>query len=64
LDPEFIQEKIEVYLQDLPNRDEFIYKRAYKQFKVGDLKETKIQEEQEKMNKLLAAVMSFLIFNS
>jgi DNA helicase-2/ATP-dependent DNA helicase PcrA len=57
--PEFISEKIDAYLNDLPNRVEFIYKRAYKQFKAGDLKENKIVEEQEKMAKLLAAVNEF-----
>ena len=57
--PEFIEEKITQYLNDLPNREEFIYKRAYKQFKVGDLKENKILDEQEKMNKLIAAVKEF-----
>lgn len=57
--PEFITEKINAYLIDLAKRDEFIYKRAYKQFKAGDLKENKILEEQEKMAKLIAAVKEF-----
>ena len=57
--PEFISDKINAYLNDLPNREEFVYKRAYKQFKAGDLKENKIVEEQEKMGKLLAAVNEF-----
>src|SRR4051794_17439252 len=30
--PSFINKKIDEYLLDLPNREEFIYKRAYKQF--------------------------------
>jgi DNA helicase-2/ATP-dependent DNA helicase PcrA len=42
-----------------PNRDEFVYKRAYKQFKAGDLKENKIEEAKEKMEKLRAAVNEF-----
>lgn len=57
--PEFIKEKVAEYLNDLPNRDEFVYKKAYKQFKAGDLKESKILDEQEKMTKLLAAVDEF-----
>lgn len=57
--PEFISEKIKAYLNDLPNREDFVYKRAYKQFKAGALKENKIAEEQEKMSKLLAAVNEF-----
>lgn len=57
--PAFIQEKIEAYLKDIPTRDEFLYKKAYKQFKAGDLKENKILEEQEKMARLSAAVNEF-----
>lgn len=57
--PEFIQEKIDAYLKDIPTRDEFLYKKAYKQFKAGDLKENKILEEQEKMSRLSAAVNEF-----
>ncbi len=62
--PAFIQEKIDDYLNDLPNRDGFTYKRAYKQFKAGDLKQDKIEEEKEKMEKLRAAVMEFDQFST
>lgn len=57
--PAFINQKIEEYIADLPNRDEFIYKRAYKQYKAGDLKAERIEEEKEKMTRLLAAVSEF-----
>jgi DNA helicase II / ATP-dependent DNA helicase PcrA len=57
--PSFIHEKIEAYLNDLPTRDEFIYKRKYKAFNAGDIKKDKIEEEQEKMQKLKAAVDEF-----
>lgn len=57
--PAFIIQKIEEYLSDLPNREGFTYKRAYKQYKAGDLKQDKIDEEKEKMEKLRAAVMEF-----
>lgn len=57
--PEFISQKIEAYIDDLPTRDEFVYKRKYKEFNVGDLKKDKIEEEREKMTKLLAAVNEF-----
>ncbi len=57
--PAFINERIDAYLNDLPNRDEFIYKRKYKNFNAGDLKQEKINEEQEKMEKLRAAVDEF-----
>lgn len=57
--PDFILERIADYVNDLPNRDEFIYQRAYRQFKKGDLKEAKVTEEKEKMEKLAAAVSEF-----
>jgi DNA helicase-2/ATP-dependent DNA helicase PcrA len=57
--PAFINRKIDEYLADIPNREEFVYKRAYKQFKAGDLKESKIEEAKEKMEKLRAAVNEF-----
>ncbi len=57
--PSFINQKIDEYISDLSNRDEFIYKRKYKEFNVGDLKKDKIEEEREKMEKLRAAVNEF-----
>ena len=57
--PEFINSKIDEYLNDLPTRDEFIYKRKYKEFNAGDLKKDKIQEENERMGKLRAAIGEF-----
>jgi len=57
--PAFINEKIDEYLTDIPNREEYVYQRAYKQFKPGDLKENKIEEVKEKMEKLRAAVNEF-----
>src|SRR6185295_1451519 len=60
--PAFINERIDTYIADLPNRDEFIYKRKYKEFNAGDLKKDKIAEEKEKMEKLRAAVGEFSRF--
>ncbi|MBS1653268.1 MAG: ATP-dependent helicase, partial [Bacteroidetes bacterium] len=57
--PSFINQKIDKYIADLPNRDEFIYKRKYKEFNAGDLKKDKIEEAKEKMEKLRAAVNEF-----
>jgi DNA helicase-2/ATP-dependent DNA helicase PcrA len=56
---EFINQKIDEYLADLPTRDEFIYKRKYKEFNAGDLKKDKIEEATERMEKLRAAVGEF-----
>lgn len=60
--PAFINERIDAYIADLPNREEFIYKRKYKEFNPGDLKKDKIAEETEKMVKLRAAVNEFSRF--
>lgn len=57
--PAFILEKIDAYLKELPARDEFVYKRKYKQFNAGDLKKEKLEEETERMEKLRAAVNEF-----
>ncbi|HSN60226.1 MAG TPA: ATP-dependent helicase, partial [Ferruginibacter sp.] len=57
--PDFINQKINEYLIDLPTRDEFVYKRKYKQFNAGDLKLDKIEEEKERIKKLQAAVNEF-----
>jgi len=57
--PSFINQKIDDYISDLPNRDEFIYKKRYKEFNAGDIKRDKLQEEREKMEKLRAAVNEF-----
>ncbi len=55
----FIKDRIAAYLESLPEREEFIYKRATKQYKVGDLKKDKIDEITERMEKLRSAVDEF-----
>lgn len=57
--PSFVNQKIDEYVSDLSNRDEFVYKRKYKEFKPGDLRKDKIDEEVEKMGRLRAAVNEF-----
>ena len=57
--PAFINQKIDEYITDLPNRDEYIAKRAVAAFKKGDIRIDKIEEEKEKMEKLRAAVNEF-----
>ena len=56
---DFINERIDAYLTDLPTRDEYIAKRATKEFKKGDVRTDKIEEEKEKKEKLRAAVNEF-----
>ncbi len=55
----FINERIDAYINDLPNRDEYIAKRKVKEFNKGDVRTDKIEEEAEKMEKLRAAVSEF-----
>lgn len=57
--PGFVNEKVDEYIASLASRHEFIYKRAYRQFKAGDLKKDRIEEERERMEKLRAAVNEF-----
>jgi DNA helicase-2/ATP-dependent DNA helicase PcrA len=61
---DYIKSAIKAYIDDLPNRDEFICKRATKNFKKGDIRTDKIDVEKEKMARLEAAVEQFLVFNS
>jgi len=57
--PAFIEERINEYLADLPNRDEYIYKRNGPGFKKGDPNNTKLEEQKERMEKLRAAIHEF-----
>jgi len=57
--PTFINEKIDEYIDSLPARDEYMTKRATKDFKKGDIRTDKIAEETEKIGKLRAAVNEF-----
>jgi DNA helicase-2/ATP-dependent DNA helicase PcrA len=60
---DYICQKIDDYLNDLPNRDEYICKRATKTFKKGDVRTDKIDEQRERMEKLRAACNEFKKFN-
>jgi len=55
----FLLDCIERYIADLPTRDEFIYKKKYKEFAAGAVKQNKIDEEVERMKKLRAAINEF-----
>ncbi len=60
----FINERIDAFLNDLPNRDEYIAKRKVKEYNKGDVRTDKIEEEKEKMEKLRAAVSEFANFQA
>ena len=59
--PEYIRKCIDNYLEDLPLRDEYIYKKANakKGVKVGDVKQHLVDVEAEKMTKLREASKLF-----
>ena len=54
-----LTKQIEQYIADIPFRDEFVYKKKYKQFEAGTLKQGLVDAEIEKMGKLKAAVQAF-----
>ena len=58
----YLIEKVNTYIQEIPFREEFIYKRKYKQFEAGSLKQGLVDVELEKMEKLKAAVASFDVY--
>src|SRR6218665_1026638 len=59
LRPQDIADAVDLYLADLPNRDEYVYKRNGKGFQKGDLKQSQIDEETKKMNTTRAAAFLF-----
>jgi DNA helicase-2/ATP-dependent DNA helicase PcrA len=58
-DVNYLTAQIDQYIQDIPFRDEFVYKRKYKQFEAGALKQGLVDDAIEKMGKLKAAVAAF-----
>ncbi|RYY32197.1 MAG: ATP-dependent helicase, partial [Sphingobacteriaceae bacterium] len=64
-DEDLINSAVKEYIDDLPNREEFIYKRANaaKGISIGDPKQKEIDEVTDKMKKLLAAVGEYKNYN-
>lgn len=56
---EYILKSIDDYIADLPNRTEYVAKRAINSYKKGDVRTDKIEIEKDKMAKLIAAVHEF-----
>lgn len=54
LDYETLSYHAKTYINSLPTREEFIYKRNGKDYKAGDLKVKAIEDETRKMDQLLA----------
>jgi DNA helicase II / ATP-dependent DNA helicase PcrA len=60
--PEYMQARVTEYVDDLPNREEFIYKKSGKGYEKGDLKQKQIDDIKEKMDKLMAGVACFPLY--
>lgn len=57
-----LQDAVDTYLADLPERDEYIYQRNGKGYKKGELKQAKIDAETKKMNSTKAAAALFQVY--
>jgi DNA helicase-2/ATP-dependent DNA helicase PcrA len=57
--PELISAAVDEYIKELPEKKEFIYQRAYKEFKKGDPKQDKIDEEVKRMETTRAAAFLY-----
>jgi len=62
--PDYINQKIDAYIKDLPTRDEYYYKRASGSYKKGDQKVTALENEKLKMERLRCAVNEFENFQN
>ncbi|MBL4716292.1 MAG: ATP-dependent helicase [Bacteroidia bacterium] len=60
----YLETCIDSYLKELPMRDEYIYQRNSKEYKKGDLKTAKIEEETKRMKQLKAASNECDIFQN
>lgn len=61
--PGHVHRQIRAYLESLPERPEFRYRRAGKGYQKGDLKTAEIRDEERKMERLAAAADLFPKFN-
>jgi DNA helicase-2/ATP-dependent DNA helicase PcrA len=57
--PEDIAAAVDSYIESLPGREDYIYKKAGKGYSKGDLKQAQIDEEIRKMNNTKAAAELF-----
>ncbi|MEO8173457.1 MAG: ATP-dependent helicase, partial [Sediminibacterium sp.] len=60
----YMSERIDAYINSLPTREGFYYKKKYKEFNLGDPNPNKIGPETEKMEMLKAAVNLFPRYNA
>ena len=56
---DLVQTRVNAYLEDLPNREEYIYKVNSSKYKKGDLKTAQLEDMQARMERLSAAATLF-----
>lgn len=61
--PEYMDERISAYINELPEKEGFFYKKKYKAFNAGDPRVAAIADETEKMEMLRAAVNLYPRYN-
>lgn len=61
--PELIKDAVATYIADLPNRDQYIYKRKSGTNNIGDPKQKEIDAETERMNRTVAAADLYEEYN-
>lgn len=57
--PEYVSKAIDAYLAELPQRSEFLYRRAGKGFQKGEVKQALLQTTTERMERLRAAALLY-----
>lgn len=62
LSAEYISKAIDEYLDSLPQREEYIYKKSGKNYKKGDLKQSAIDEQVKRMETTRAAAQLFATY--
>jgi len=46
---DYVADQVTAYVKDLPNREEYIYKRKSGKFKAGDIKQAQVDDQKKKM---------------
>lgn len=60
---EYLNERIDAYINQLPQKEGFYYKKKYKEFEAGTPKAAAIKEETDRMELLRAAVKYYPVYN-
>lgn len=61
--PQLIKDAVEVYIKDLPNREQYVYKKKSGSNNAGDLKQKEIDAEIDRMKRTIAAADLYEAYN-